>query len=38
MGIYNKLRVYKEWLEHIMCENIQNWFKLMAENAEEPVV
>lgn len=38
MGFYNKLRLYEEHAKHLYDDNLREWFALMKENAEEPVV
>jgi hypothetical protein len=38
MGVYNKIRIYKDLVLHSTLTNLIDWFALMAENAEEPVV
>ena len=38
MGIYNKLRVFEKYAQHLLEDNLREWFLLMKDNAEEPIV
>ncbi len=38
MGFYYKLKQYEPYLEYTSFDNLKEWFELMKDKAEEPIV
>lgn len=38
MGYYYKLQEFEEYIKYTTFENLEKWFVLMKDNAEEAIV